>query len=171
MEARAVVLASVVQNADSTYTYNYTIDNSLGAFDVSFFSLEFDYSIFERDWNPVNLLAGGDVVTPLQDSTNAFDDWQAGDGVPVTGQFAQDFFAVGPLGQGDVLVGETLSGFSFTSSLGPGQVTVTEFGPLGQSSTGFTTGPVLFVVPEPTTSLFLLLTSTTFVWRRKRLRS
>ena len=164
MEARAVVLASVVQNADLSYEYSYEIDNSAGTFDIFLFSLEFDFPVEDRDWNPVDILNGGEVLTPLQSAADPFDDWAAVEGVPITGEFAQDFFAVGPLGEGDVLVGESLGGFSFTSAFAPREVTFTAFSPGGASTTGLVVGPSS--IPEPSIATFGLI-AFVFLFRRK----
>jgi len=164
-EVKAVIIGSVVGNTDGSFTYTYTVNNTAGLFAVAAFSLEFDFVAAERDWNPEDLLLGGDVTTNLGDPLAPLDDWTADAGIPFSGLSAQDFFAVGPLGEGDVLIGETLGGFSFTSNFAPGQVTATGFGPAGESTVSQTIGPA---VPEPT-SVALLGLASAFLFRRRRL--
>lgn len=128
---RAVIVGSSVLNPDGSYTYSYTVDNTAGAFDISYWSLEFDFAA--PDWNQADTLSGGDVMVPN-------DGWFALAGIPLSGQSAQDFFSFWP--SGDVWTGTTLSGFSFTSWFAPAQVTFIEFDPSGSASAqGSTVGP------------------------------
>jgi hypothetical protein len=142
--APASVIGSALDNGDGTFTYSFTVDNRAGSFDVSAFSL--DLPLATHDWDPADTGAGGDVTVPF--------DWIAGAGIPVTGLFAQDFISLDP--SSDVLVGTTLGGFSFKSSLRPGAVTYYEFSGVGDSATGSTTGPAT-AVPEPRAALVFAL--------------
>lgn len=117
------------------YTYSYTINNTDGAFDISAFALEFNLI---PDWNQDDTGIGGDVtVAP---------GWIAQAGFPTLGSSAQDMLSFSSLS--DVLVGDTLGGFSFASSYAPGNVTCYEFSAFGDSSFGSVVGPV---VPEAST--------------------
>ena len=136
--AGAAVIGSALDNGDGTYTYSFQLDNSAGAFDISGWSLEFDFAL--PDWDPVDIAGGGDVTVPDPN-------WIAGLGIPIAGQSAQDFLSLSP--DTDVLVGATLDGFSFTSAFAPGTVTYYEFSALGDSATGSTTGPAAAPIPEP----------------------
>ena len=142
--ALASVIGSALDNGDGTFTYSYTVDNSLGSFDVSAFSL--DLPLANHDWDPNDTGIGGDVTVPFN--------WIAAEGIPVTGLFAQDFISLDP--SSDVLVGAKLGGFSFKSTLQPGTVTAYEFSAFGDSSTGSTTGPAR-AVPEPRAALVFSL--------------
>jgi hypothetical protein len=128
---RAVIVGSSVLNLDGSYTYSYTVDNTSGAFDISFWSLEFDFAA--PDWDQADTVAGGGVTVP-----NA--EWFAMAGTPVSGLSAQDFLSLSP--STDVLAGTSLSGFSFTSWLAPSLVTFAEYDAFGSNSTlGSTVGP------------------------------
>jgi len=136
LPAHAEIIGSFVLNGDGTVTYFYQVDNRGGLFDVAQWSLEFDLAA--PDWNPLDVASGGSVSVP--DPI-----WVAGPGIPVLGQSAQDFLSLDPTG--DVLVGDILGGFSFTSTYLPGVVTYYEFSALGDSVSGTTIGPVP-VIPE-----------------------
>lgn len=132
--AHAVVIGSAVDNGNGTYTYSYTIDNTGGTFDTVAFSLEFSFLSSLIDWNQSDVAGGGDVVVPNLN-------WIAQAGVPTIGVSAQDFFSIDP--SGDVLVGDSLSGFSFISALAPGVITYFfQYGAGGESASGNTVGPV-----------------------------
>ena len=130
------ITGSFVLNGDGTITYFYQVDNSSGLFDVSQWSLDFDFAA--PDWDPVDTFSGGDVTVP--DLL-----WIADGGDSVSGASAQDFLAVDAAA--DVLVGTVRGGFSFTSSLPPGRVTYHEFSAQGDSASGTTVGPT-GVIPE-----------------------
>lgn len=73
--------------------------------------------------------------------------WFADVGVPVTGSSAQDFLSLNPAG--DVLAGQSLSGFSFTSHYLPGQIDFLEFSATGASDGGTTIGPAFLSLSVP----------------------
>ena len=136
--AAATIIGTSVDNGDGTYTYSYEVDNTDGAFDVAVWSLEFAFA--PPDWDQLDAFSGGDVSVP--------NDWFAGVGVPFAGLSAQDFVSLDS--GGDVLVGDILAGFSFTSSYQPGLVDWAEFASAGDSASGRTIGPVfVHAVPEP----------------------
>lgn len=159
------VISNVIGNSDGTFTYEYEVVNG-EVFPIFQWSLAFDFDESLRDWNPLSVTAGGDVVTPLGDPLVFFDDWSAGSpAISLSSDsFIQDFSAVNPFGFGDVMSNENLSGFSFVSSLAPSDVMFTVFGPGGESSSGFVQGPTT-VVPEPG-ALVLLGVFVGFVLRR-----
>jgi hypothetical protein len=139
--AGAAVIGSALDNGDGTFTYSFEVDNGLGDFDIAAWSLEFDFPML--DWDPADIAGGGDVTVPDPN-------WIAGLGIPVSGQSAQDFLSLSP--DTDVLVGASLTGFSFTSAHAPGTVIYREFSAFGDSATGSTTGPgprTAPPVPEP----------------------
>ena len=158
--APASVIGSALDNGDGTFTYSFEVDNSAGSFDVSAWSLDLPNAA--HDWDPLDTGAGGDVTVPFN--------WIAGEGIPVTGLFAQDFLSLDP--SSDVLVGSKLGGFSFKSSLAPGSVTVHEFSAVGDSLTSSTKGPATAPVPEPRAALVfalgLLLVASTLNRRARR---
>jgi len=131
------IVGSAVPNGDGTVTYSYIVDNTAGSFDVSFWSLNFEF--LAPDWNQSDVLSGGDVQVP-----NA--NWFADIGVPVSGVSAQDFLSLNPAG--DVPVGQNLSGFSFRSHYLPGQIAFLEFSAAGAASGGTTIGPAFLSVPD-----------------------
>ena len=152
LTTQAAVFSFALDNLDGTFTYNYTIDNTAGAFDIDSWSLEFDVN---PDWNQTDTSGGGDVTVP-----NA--DWFANTGTPTLGISAQDFFSLDTVATGD-----TLAGFSFTSSFAPGNVTFFEFNSGGDSASGITTGPVA-AVPEPRNwILFGTMVVLSIAWYRK----
>lgn len=152
----AAVLVSVTDNGGN-WTYSYTVDNTVGGFDIALWSLELPVL---PDWNQDDTGGGGDVAVPSL--------WLAGPGVPLLGVAAQDFISLDPTA--DVAVGSVLSGYSFTSALGPGSVTYFEYDPLGSTAaSGLTVGPV----PEPQAAAlagaFVLLLGALcrrFAWRK-----
>src|SRR5688572_9469633 len=121
---RAVIVGRSVSNPDGSYTYSYTVDNSLGAFDISSWSLEFDFAAPE--WDQADAFAGGGVAVP-----NA--EWFAMPGIPLSGLSGQDFLSLSS--SSDILAGTSLSGFSFTRWFAPSLVPFAEFDALGSSST------------------------------------
>lgn len=130
--AQAVVLVNVTDNG-GTWTYEYTVANPPGSFDIWAWSL--DLAVVP-DWNQDDTGAGGDVTVPT--------DWIAMAGTLVLGVAAQDFSSQDP--SADVVAGSVLPGFSFTSAFPPGPVTYYEFDALGaDSNSGITQGPI----PEP----------------------
>ena len=131
-----VVLGSHILNGDGSTTYSYVVDNRAGPFNVAAWSLEFGFPA--PDWNQLDVFSGGDVHVPNPE-------WFADTGTPISGQSAQDFISLTPYG--DVGVGNTLWGFSFTSDFQPGTITYTEFSADGRSVSGTTVGPVN-TVPE-----------------------
>lgn len=147
----AAVSVVVSGNSSTGFTYTYSVANDQ-SFPISQWALEFDIPEADLDWDRQDLSLMGDVTVPLQDPMIFTDDWAARPGIPVTGLSAQDFFASDDLGGGDILLMETLDGFSFTSGFAPGPVIFREFGPAGQSSLGTVLGPV---VPEPSVSMML----------------
>jgi hypothetical protein len=135
LSAKATIIGSSVDNLDGTFTYSYTVDNTSGAFDIVGWSLEFPLAPGDIDWDQADIFAGGDVTVPSAD-------WIASAGIPTVGNSAQDFFSIAFTG--DVLIGQSLSGFGFTSSFAPANATFTlEFGALGESASGQTVGPNL----------------------------
>jgi hypothetical protein len=124
----AGLVGTVAPDGTGGYTYTYRIDNPSGAFAISAWSLEFDHT---PDWDSTDLAFGGDVTVPTG--------WAAGEGIPVFGTAAQDFYSFSPAA--DVLPGMSLGDFSFTSSYPPDQVTFLFFGAGGESSTGIIPGP------------------------------
>jgi len=129
--AHGVIIGTHVDNGDGTHTYSYTVDNSAGAIDVASWSLDFGFAA--PDWDQLDTFAGGEVAVPSGD-------WIAQAGIPLSGLSAQDFLALDPAG--DVLIGQMLGGFSFTSRFGPGTVNFHEFAADGAAADGQTTGPV-----------------------------
>jgi hypothetical protein len=128
---RAVIIGTSALNPDGSYTYSYAVDNTSGVFDISYWSLEFDFAT--PDWDQADTFAGGGVTVPDAG-------WFAMAGIPFSGLSAQDFLSLSP--SADVVTGASLSGFSFTSWFAPGQVTFAEFDPFGSASTqGSTVGP------------------------------
>ena len=164
---RAVIIGTSALNPDGSYTYSYAVDNTSGAFDINYWSLEFDFAT--PDWNQASTLNGGDVTVPSED-------WFALAGIPLSGLSTQDFFSMFP--SGDVVAGSSLDGFSFTSWYAPAQVTFVEFDPSGSASIqGLTVGPSSVVgaaVPEGSGPYALMaaafLTGSVFL-RRKRASS
>ena len=161
---QAIIIGSVADHGDGRFKYSYTIDNSAGTFDVFAFSLEFALTENQIDWNPLDVFSGGEVEVPTAD-------WIASLGIPTTGASAQDFISLSFVS--DVLVGQSLSGFSFVSSFAPTLATFTvEFGSLGESATGLTIGPGAppAGVPESIETLTGLLVglSGLYVLRRTR---
>lgn len=144
LAAQAGVIGTAIDNGNGTFTYEYTVDNVAGTFDVMGWSLAFDFGSTSRDWDPVDVGFGGDVVVPS--------DWIAGESVPAPGLVAQDFFSLFP--GSDVATGGSLGGFSFVSALPPGPVRVESFGPSGDFLSEFTIGPV---IPEPAGAATLAL--------------
>jgi len=128
---QATVIGSNFLNADGSVTYLYRVDNTDGVFDISAWSLEFGFS--SLDWNPLDAASGGSVSVPNLN-------WFADVGNPVLGLSAQDFISLTP--RADVIAGQALSGFSFTSRFLPGSITYHEFLSDGSSITGTTIGPV-----------------------------
>ena len=137
----ATVIGSALDNNDGTVTYSYEVDNSLGNFDISVWSLEFKII---PDWDQVDTLGGGDVEVPNLD-------WFADVGIPNVGLAAQDFNSFDK-----IVMGDLLGGFSFTSSFAPGNVTYFEFGSSGESFVSTTVGPSVLAVPEPSTWALLV---------------
>jgi hypothetical protein len=156
LPVRGIIIGSAVDNGDGTHTYQYTIDNSAGNFDVIGFTLEFPLRQDQIDWDPLDIFAGGDVFVPS-------DDWIADIGIPtVGGQSAQDFFSI--QFTGDVLIGEILSGFGFTSRFTPGLSTHTiTYGAAGENIIGLVIGPDLASVPETGSTLLLTAISLAFL--------
>ncbi len=153
------VTGSFILNGDGTITYFYEVNNLTGAFDISLWSLEFDF--LTPDWDTLDTFSGGEVSVP-----NSL--WFADAGIPVSGASAQDFLSLDPAG--DVLAGAVLAGFSFTSSLPPGRVTYHEFSATGDSVSGTTIGPTA-VVPEASTWVAALALGTvagSLVLRRRQ---
>ena len=166
---QAQVLTTVTLNGSGRFLYSYEIENST-SFDIFQFSLNFSFDQSLIDWNPVDIARGGDVSVPLGDLNTFVDDWQAE--VPslliAPGSFVQDFKTLSSFGFGDVSPGESLSGYSFTSSYVPEEISYTVFSPSGDSLSGTTLGPSGVLVPEP--SSFLLLVSSFLLFARKRAR-
>ncbi len=79
----------------------------------------------------------------------------------MTGISAQDFISLDPAA--DVLTGQALSGFAFTSFFAPGNATFFEFGALGESNTGSVVGPSVRTQPVPETTGGIVLLSIGFV--------
>lgn len=130
--SHAAILSTVINNG-GTWTYQYTVDNSAGGFDVATWSLDLPIA---PDWNPLDVAGGGDVTVPSAD-------WLAQAGLPVAGIAAQDFLS---FPGAEVPAGLMLRGFAFTSAYPPGDVTYYEFDANGTASgSGTTRGPI----PEP----------------------
>jgi hypothetical protein len=125
------IISSYTINGNGTVTYSYKVDNVGGTFDISSWSLEFDFA--QPDWHPADTFSGGQVTVPDRN-------WFADLGVPIQGQSAQDFLSLAPVG--DVLVGQALGEFSFTSAFLPGAIAYYEFSANGDFSSGTTLGPI-----------------------------
>lgn len=155
------IIGLATENLDGTFTYRYSVDNSKGTFDIFAWSLELD--IFS-DWDMRDTFAGGDVIVPSAD-------WFADSGFPIGGIAAQDFLT---LAGGDVLMGDILGGFEFTSRYVPGVVRYHEFeGTVGLSANGLTLGPTM-IIPESVRGAWIVtvlcgLTATTW-WRGRNFR-
>ncbi len=150
----AFIIESHTLNQDNTYTYSYTIDNSLGEFDIQSWSLDFPII---PDWNQNDFFSipAGEVMLPNSG-------WTALPGTPVFGLSAQDFVSLNA--SFEVEAGQTLGGFSFTSSFAPGGIAFYEFGTDAQSNTGMIVGPI----PEPETwQLFAIALGLLFIYKRK----
>ncbi|MBE2213094.1 MAG: hypothetical protein IAE82_04415 [Opitutaceae bacterium] len=148
LPASGAVFGTHLLNGDGSVTYSYIVDNTGGPFDISAWSLDLDLAM--PDWDQLDVFSGGGVDVPNSD-------WFASAGIPVTGLSAQDFLSLSPIG--DVLIGQILGGFSFTSHFLPGTVTYTEFSATGESRTGTTTGPVSAHVPDAGGGLTLIATT------------
>ena len=150
LPARAIVTGSATLNGDGTYTYSYEIDNTFGTFDVIGWTLELSLLPTEIDWDPNDIVFGGDVTVPsrLVRPEQRFQVWAA-----VRRRIS---FRLGATG--DVPAGQTLSGFSFTSAFAPVSTAFTlEFGALGESLRGSTIGPGrAAAVPDKAPSVLLL---------------
>lgn len=149
-QAQAIVIGSSTDNGNGTFTYSYTVDNTVGAADIFAFSLEFNFPSGQIDWNQLDVAGGGDVTVPNLN-------WIAQAGVPVIGMSSQDFLSL--LTAGDVTTGTSLSGFSFISALAPGSITYYfEFDTVGGSASGNTVGPLAggASVPDSGSSLAFL---------------
>lgn len=128
---RADIIGTSALNPDGSYTYSYTVDNTSGVFDISYWSLEFDFAT--PDWDQADTFAGGGVTVPDAE-------WWATAGIAFSGLSAQDFLSLSP--SADALAGASLGGFSFTSWFAPGMVTFAGFDPFASSSIqGTTVGP------------------------------
>lgn len=161
--ASGAVIGTHLLNGDGTVTYSYVVDNASGSFDISAWSL--DLNVLLPDWDQLDVFSGGGVDVPTAD-------WFASAGVPVTGLSAQDFLSLSPLG--DVLIGQIVGGFSFTSNFLPGTVTYLEFSATGESNVGTTVGPAFAAqVPDAGGGLAMIataaLTAYAAVSRRHRL--
>lgn len=130
MPASGAVIGTHLLNADGSVTYSYVVDNTGGSFDISAWSLDLDLAT--PDWDQLDVFSGGGVAVPNLD-------WSASAGIPVLGQSAQDFLSLAPFS--DVLIGDILGGFSFTSNFLPGTVSYYEFSGTGDSNIGTTIGP------------------------------
>jgi hypothetical protein len=135
-QVSALVIGSYVDHGDGTVTYSYKLDNSGGSFDIAAWSLQFGFS--DPDWNSLDTFSGGDVSVPDAN-------WFATGGLS-GGSFLQDFLTLDSAAE--VLSGQQLEGFSFTSRLHPGVVAFTEFSAGGAFATGITVGPVQNAVPD-----------------------
>ena len=143
LELKGDILGTVQDNQNGTYTYSYAIDNNTG-FDIFAFSLHMDIPAAQIDWNQNDITSGGDVTVPTGSAPNFETAWLAAAGIPFVGQSAQDFIAFDLFGAGDVTPGNSLNGFSFTSSFPPTLIVVSlESGPFGDSQVGSTVGPGL----------------------------
>ena len=156
--AHSIIIGSSTYNGNGTFTYSYTVDNTAGAFDIVLFSLEFNFLSGQIDWDQLDVARGGDVTV-----ANA--NWvaQAQAGIPITGLSSQDFLSLAPAG--DVLIGTSLSGFSFISALAPGSLTYFyEFSASADTATGTTVGPVAsLAVPDTGSSMGFLSISLGFL--------
>jgi hypothetical protein len=155
--AVANLTVTTVTNPDGTFTYSYIVDNSSGSFDISILSL--DLPIATPDWDQLDQFSGGDVAVP--DSN-----WFASAGIPVFGNSAQDFLSLDP--SSDIGVGEVLGGFSFSSAFAPGQVWFHEFSALGDSTSGFTVGPVAIPEGETWLTMMLVIGAIPYLVRRRK---
>ena len=153
--SQAILIGMSANNGNGTFTYSYTVDNTSGTFDIVAFSLEFNFLSSLIDWNQLDIAGGGSV--------NVADvNWIAQAGTsPNVGISSQDFFSINPAS--DVLMGTSLSGFSFISALAPGSMTYYfEFGASAESASGTTVGPVsaaIASVPDGGSSLALAFVS------------
>ena len=158
--SHATIIGAVVDNGNGTFTYNYEVDNTLGTFDIAVWSLEFDIA---PDWDQLDSLSGGDVDVPNFD-------WFADAGIPTSGTSAQDFISLDPFA--DVLAGDTLAGFSFTSSFAPGTINYFEFDGFGTSASSLTVGPTAagVVIPEPSSWALLAIGLVSIMLKRNIFR-
>lgn len=120
------LIVGEVQDLGTEYLYSYTVDNSQGSFDIWMWSLEFN---FLPDWVMTETEVGGEVTVPT--------DWLAQEGIPNSAVATQDFLTF----TADVLVGETVAGFSFVSAFPPGSVGYSQYGVTGDVFSGNVLGP------------------------------
>lgn len=133
-QAVPIVTPSVDHTGGGLYSYRYELTNPLTETENIF-----DFGLFfTGDITNVTSPTGWDVTFGT-----GFIDW-----------FSTDIAY-------DLMVGKVLGGFSFFSSLGPGEVQFTSLGydpgtnDLGTPFTGMTIGPKPSQIPEPTTMVLV----------------
>ena len=162
-KAHPAITALATQD-NGIYRYEYVVDNQSGSFPIFAWSLEFALTPASLDWDRRDKAAGGDVNVVGDPAAGT--SWGADAGSITTLLSTQDFFALDPLGRGDVVVGDSLGPFVIESRIAPGSVVYYEFGPSGESVMGTTQGPAL--IPEPS-SVACLLVALPLMLRRRRL--
>lgn len=163
-QAHGFILVEIITEIDDSFTYNYTVDNSTGDFDIFAWQLDFPGPVENIDWVQFDVNSDGQVTVPLG-NPGTTDDWEAEPGTPITGLSSQEFSSL----FNEVAVGEVLTGFSFNSRIAPGVINYTEFGPIGESFSGTVLGPL--VIPEPATVVLMGLgLAVLFVFRRRFLK-
>lgn len=153
----AALSVTVTQNSDSSFQYDYRINNASESFGISSFSIEILLAPSDRDWNPTSG-SGNSSITVANENWIAFASNEGSE------SFFQDFINLTPVA--NVSLGQNLSGFSITSQFAPQTTNFSVFGDNGESSSGTILSPAL--IPEPHSSVLFLLSFVAICARRTR---